>query len=475
MRYQYLVQTSAASLKHIPATQRVCSSKSSYSIKMSAGDQLVIGVITLIVAIFVGYFLYVARGTPKNEQEQEERNESGTKKKKSSQPAAPSKKKLAKDKEPAGAGSKLPSHSWQAGTLKGHTAEVSKLDFSLNGKFLISVAQDRTALISLTKDFLISDHKQIRVNLGLDFADNVFWSPDSKAFLISKYSESTLAVHKLGKKSDGSIGNISQLFELPNAHSVNEIIGVSIASSGKFMLSASRNGEIKTWDLKGIVLSDYIAPIKPLNCIKLSSCGRFVGFCGHSPQVHIWSVHYSKSGSYDSLLPSYILEGHDKEIFSLDFNTDATIIVTADKAGTWRLFDATGTKTTLRFSSSIKVDNPENMIVAISHDSRVSAVAVDTRVELFSAKSGQHLQTVETHYEEPLNDIKFSIDDLYFVTAAAMDRTIKIFHNVCGYTEKVKDLKQQAKSADIGANLKERFNQEADAVEASLKKLKIMK
>lgn len=43
----------------------------------------------------------------------------------------------------------------------------------------------------------------MRVNIDFDYATLVKWSPDSKAFIISKYSENVVEVYKVEKKKDG--------------------------------------------------------------------------------------------------------------------------------------------------------------------------------------------------------------------------------------------------------------------------------
>lgn len=58
------------------------------------------------------------------------------------------------------------------------------------------------------------DHKSIRVNIPYDHATLVSWSPDSKAFIIACKGEKKLEVFKLGRKPDGSIGNITTRPEL---------------------------------------------------------------------------------------------------------------------------------------------------------------------------------------------------------------------------------------------------------------------
>jgi len=67
---------------------------------------------------------------------------------------------------------------------------------------------DRTVLIWVI-DFSTKNHKNVRVNVPYDSARFTSWSPDSKAFLVAKLGAMDLEVYKLGKKPDGSLGNIT--------------------------------------------------------------------------------------------------------------------------------------------------------------------------------------------------------------------------------------------------------------------------
>lgn len=69
-------------------------------------------------------------------------------------------------------------------TFQSHSGNVTCVDFSSNGKYLASCADDRTVRIWSTKDFLEREHKCLRANVELDDAILVRFSPDSRSALL---------------------------------------------------------------------------------------------------------------------------------------------------------------------------------------------------------------------------------------------------------------------------------------------------
>lgn len=69
--------------------------------------------------------------------------------------------------------------------FQSHSGNVTCVDFSSNGKYLASCADDRTVRIWSTKDFLEREHKCLRANVELDHATLVRFSPDSRSVLLS--------------------------------------------------------------------------------------------------------------------------------------------------------------------------------------------------------------------------------------------------------------------------------------------------
>lgn len=77
------------------------------------------------------------------------------------------------------------------------------MDFSSNGKYLATCADDRTVRIWSTKDFLQREHRSMRANVELDHAILVRFSPDCRAFIVWLANGDTLRVFKMMKRDDG--------------------------------------------------------------------------------------------------------------------------------------------------------------------------------------------------------------------------------------------------------------------------------
>ncbi|KAF6357647.1 transducin beta like 2 [Rhinolophus ferrumequinum] len=71
-------------------------------------------------------------------------------------------------------------HRLLAAALKSHSGNISCMDFSSNGKYLATCADDRTVRIWSTKDFLQREHRSMRANVELDHATLVRFSPDCR-------------------------------------------------------------------------------------------------------------------------------------------------------------------------------------------------------------------------------------------------------------------------------------------------------
>ncbi|WAR01716.1 TBL2-like protein [Mya arenaria] len=212
-----------------------------------------VGAIVLLIMLF-----FTMGRKSQTEEKEESEDETKTSKKEKQQPTTKKTKSVARTK---GKDRVVFSHEWLAGSLKGHSSRILDMDFSPNGKYVITVAEDRSVMLWSTKEFEQKEHKFIRGNVDLDHATRVKFSPDSKAFIVSLGNANTIRVFRIGKKDDGSPGNIAGALDFPQKHKA-EIINIGIASSGRFIMSDVLS-EINTNHM-----NNYYGAVSP--------CGRFV-------------------------------------------------------------------------------------------------------------------------------------------------------------------------------------------------------
>ncbi|KAJ8312489.1 hypothetical protein KUTeg_009862 [Tegillarca granosa] len=193
-------------------------------------------------------------------------------------------------------------HPWLSTTLKGNSGYILGLDFSPNGKYLINTAEGNNLFI--------------RANVELDHTTKVRFSPDTKAFIGSLGNDNTVRIFRIGKKDDGSPGNISAAFDFPKKHSA-EIINIGIASNGKFIMTCSRDTTIIIWSIKGDLYTSIDTHQMNNSYGAVSPCGRFVASSGFTPDVKVWEVCFDKGGMFQDVKRAFELKGHSAVRYEL--------------------------------------------------------------------------------------------------------------------------------------------------------------
>jgi len=135
-------------------------------------------------------------------------------------------------------------------------------------------------------------------------------------------------------KRDGGYSAESVGGDNPDYHSKAEIhsaeIGVQFQSgiqSGAFLFHVYRDHAVVLTDLRGTILGRVNCGPASHGQVHLSKCGRYIGFCGDSAELRIWTIIF-KSGVFVEIkrLPS--LCGHKSNITSFCFSPDSTKILT---------------------------------------------------------------------------------------------------------------------------------------------------
>ncbi|XP_005100638.1 transducin beta-like protein 2 [Aplysia californica] len=359
------------------------------------------------------------------------------------------------------------SHPWLAGTLKGHSGRIVGLDFSPNGKYLISTSEDRALMLWSVKEFQQRDHKYIRGNVDLDSATHVAFSPDSKAFITSLANENAVRIFRLGKKDDGSNNvAISAAVTFPKKQD-RDIIGVGISSTGRFIMTCSGDTTILVWDLKGEVLATIDTHQMNNSCGKVSPCGRFVASSGFTPDVKVWEVVFDKTGNFKEVKRAFELKGHTASVYSFDFNNDSRRMVSVSKDNTWKYWNtdvqySMGQDPKLLFTGTLSFPCKS---IALSPDGRTAAMASENSIAFWDAVSGKEEEVIENVHSEPMLGLSFDVSGRYLVSAGG--KHIQILHNVTGYHATIAELEEKLRTA-TGPGMKERIQQQLTDARAAI-------
>ncbi|XP_063058523.1 transducin beta-like protein 2 [Engraulis encrasicolus] len=358
-------------------------------------------------------------------------------------------------------------HPLLASSLKGHSSSVTCIDFSSNGKYLASCADDRTVRIWSTKDFLERDHKCLRANVELDHATLVSFSPDSRAFITWLANGDTIRVFKMAKKEDGSFSFTANPEDFPQRHKTI-VINIGIAETGKFIMSASSDTTILVWDLKGEVLASINTNQMNNAYASISPCGRFIASCGFTPDVKVWEVCFGKSGEFREVVRAFDLKGHSAGVHSFAFSNDSRRMATVSKDGTWKLWDTDveyKKQQDPRLLRTVPCKSSEGSRVALSPDGRVVAISNGCDVAMFNATSGELEQEFHGVHAEEVNHLRFDINGRFLVSSG--DRAIRVFHNVTGYRAAIQDMQEMLKKAS-NEGMKQRLQQQIKEAQSAL-------
>uniref|UniRef100_A0A8C2ZUA6 Transducin beta like 2 n=2 Tax=Cyclopterus lumpus TaxID=8103 RepID=A0A8C2ZUA6_CYCLU len=359
------------------------------------------------------------------------------------------------------------SHQLLASSLKSHSANVTCLDFSSNGKYLASCSEDRTVRIWSTKDFLDREHKCLRANVELDCASLVRFSPDSRAFITWLANGDTIRIFKMIKKEDGTLSFKAASEDFPQKHKA-PILNIGIAETGKFIMSASTDTTIHIWDLKGDILASINTNQITNSYAAVSPCGRFVASCGFTPDVKVWEVCFGKGGEFKEVARAFDLKGHSAGVHAFAFSNDSRRMVTVSKDGTWKLWD-----TDVEYKKqqdpyllkTVPCASSEGSLVALSPDGRVVAISDGCNVAMYSAATGQLEEELHGVHSEEINDLRFDINGRFL--ACSGDKAIRLFHNTPGYRAAIRDMQDMLKKAQNEA-MKQRLQKQISDAQSSL-------
>ncbi|NXK86359.1 TBL2 protein, partial [Formicarius rufipectus] len=358
-------------------------------------------------------------------------------------------------------------HQLLVAPLKGHSSPVSCLDFSSNGKYLASCSEDRTVRLWSTRDLAGREHRCLRANVGLDHAELVSLSPDSRAFIVWLANAETIRVYKMTKKDDGSFTFTSSSEDFPKKHKA-PVINIGIAETGKFIMTASSDTTILIWSLKGEVLASINTNQMNNSYAMVSPCGRFVASCGFTPDVKVWEVCFGKNGEFREVTRAFELKGHTAGVLSFSFSNDSRRMATVSKDGTWKFWD-----TDVEYKKqqdpfvllTARCTVAEPRLIALSPDGRTVAVAGGSDVAVHNTRRGEEEERLCGVHSRHIARLAFDTTGRYLATCG--DRALRVFHNATGHRAAAEEAEAMLRRAS-GRAMRERLEQQAGSARKAL-------
>ncbi|VDO34422.1 unnamed protein product [Haemonchus placei] len=327
-------------------------------------------------------------------------------------------------------------HLWSVTTLKGHTADVTGVDFAQDGKKFVTVSSDRTVFLWDVRDFEEREHRSVRQVLDFDTATQVSFSPDCKSVVFAMKRSNRLAVFKLVKKEPGASYKFVHVENLsfPSVHTL-DISRSGISSNGKFLMSASPDNKIALYDIHGELLKTLEPKMSSLFDVVISPDGRFVAACGFTTEVFVYEVIFNREKVFQDAKRVFDLKGHNSGVFAVAFNANASRAVTVSRDGFWRVGEW----------SLLKGASADRVRLAISPSGDSFAVCCASTLKIFSSED-EHKDFPElndVHGDQRILVIKYSPCGRLIATCG--DRYVRVFRNIPEYHSQVMRLTKNLK------------------------------
>jgi len=309
--------------------------------------------------------------------------------------------------------------------LLGHSAAISSVAFSSDGKRLISGSADQTARVWDLADPKFPQLQQLTHGAAVGA---VALSPDgTQAF-------------------SGGADNAIKHWSVADGAEVRAITGhtgaiTAMATAGDILFSGSADNSVRLWTLSTGAALRTVAHGATVASVAVSPDGTTLASSGAAKLVKLWTVATGAAGP--------VLTGHVGPVASVAFSADGALLASTSTDGV-RLWSVAGVQQ--EFVPQVE-PTPTGVGFGVSAEStsRLIVGAVDNSLRLID---GSLLRTITGH-EGAVNAVAFSPDGKQLLTAGA-DKTARIWPlgegapvTLPGHTDAVTSIKVNAKAGLI--------------------------
>jgi WD40 repeat protein len=276
--------------------------------------------------------------------------------------------------------------------LRGHTGLVITIEFSPDGKRLVTASNDTTARL-----WDAESGKEIAVLKGhTSTVLSAVFSPDGKRVVTASWD-------KTARLWDAASGKaIAEL----RGHT-DAVLSAAFSPDGKRVVTASNDNTARLWAaVSGTEIAVLQGHAGAVVSAAFSPDGTRVVTASFDNTARLWDAESGKETA--------VLQGHAGAVNSSAFSPDGTRVVTASWDGTARLWDAeSGSETAVLQGHASWVNS-----AAFSPDGkRVATASNDTTARLWDAETGKVIAVLQGHTGELLS-AAFSPDGKRVATAS---------------------------------------------------------
>ncbi|OPF18267.1 peptidase C14 [Microcystis aeruginosa KW] len=289
--------------------------------------------------------------------------------------------------------------------LEGHGSYVHSVNFSPDGKTLVSGSDDKT--IKTIIIWNVETGQEIRTLKGHGGpVYSVNFSPDGKT-LVSGSDDKTIKLWKVktGEKLHTFQGHGGTVYS------------VNFSPDGKTLVSGSDDGTIKLWNVKTgqeiRTLKEHNGPVYSVN---FSHDGKTLVSGSGDKTIKLWNVEKPQE--------IRTLKGHNGPVYSVNFSHDGKTLVSGSGDKTIKLWNVEER----REIHTLKGHNSRVRSVNFSHDGKtLVSGSWDNTIKLWNESTGQEILTLKGH-EGPVWSVNFSPDEGKTLVSGSDDGTIKLWN-----------------------------------------------
>jgi len=284
--------------------------------------------------------------------------------------------------------------------LEGHKDFVTSVNFSPDGKTLVSVSRDNTI-----KLWNVETGEEIRTLKGHYGVQSVNFSPDGKTLV------------------SGSWDNTIKLWNVETGEEIRTLKGhngpvnsVNFSPDGKTLVSGSGDKTIKLWNVEtGQEIRTLKGHDNSVISVNFSPDGKTLVSGSGDKTIKLWNVETGQE--------IRTLKGHDNSVISVNFSPDGKTLVSGSDDKTIKLWNVK----TGKEIRTLKGHDIYFRSVNFSPDGKtLVSGSGDKTIKLWNVETGQEIRTLKGH-DSYVNSVNFSPDGKTLVSGS-LDKTIKLWN-----------------------------------------------